>query len=119
MNPKALWDRYAAIWSIDPVRRDAELDACVQADCTYCDPNGLLEGRAALAAYMEAFRRSAPGARFKIIAAYEHHGRSVSMWELQSSDGSALQAGTSFAVHGDRGRLQHITGFFPVAAPSE
>ena len=48
MTPEALWNRYAAIWSLASTHRDTELGACLADDATYCDPNGLLSGRSAL-----------------------------------------------------------------------
>ncbi len=44
MTPEALWQRYA----LDADARNGELAACLADDATYCDPNGLIEGRTAL-----------------------------------------------------------------------
>ena len=119
--PIVLWQRYADIWSAEPALRAPELEACLHEECSYCDPNGLVHGRRALSDYMEGFRQSAVGARFQILAVAEHHGRSLSSWELQGATGSVLQTGRSFAAHSEDGRLLHITGFFDPqqkAAPS-
>ena len=118
-SPIALWQRYADTWSAEPAPRAPELEACLHEDCSYCDPNGLIHGRRALSDYMTGFRQSAAGARFRILAVAEHHGRSLSSWELQGLDGTVLQTGSSFAAHSEDGRLLHITGFFdPQATPS-
>ena len=44
MTPDLLWQRYARIWSSEPARRAAELEACLTDGCSYCDVNGLIEG---------------------------------------------------------------------------
>jgi SnoaL-like domain len=115
MTTEALWMRYAAIWSLDAGRREAELAACLADDVTYCDPNGLLAGRSALSSYMEQFRASVPGGQFHIRTVLQHHDCSLADWELRREDGAVLQAGTSFGSLSDDGRLRAITGFFRLA----
>ena len=112
MTPDELWRRYAATWSTPADRRGAELDACLHEACSYCDPNGLLEGRTALSNYMEGFRNAMPGATFRIDSVATHHGRTSSLWTLLDADHTVLQCGRSFATCDEQGRLQHITGFF-------
>jgi hypothetical protein len=114
MTPDALWRRYAAIWSLGTGERDPELAACLAEDASYCDPNGLVEGRGALSAYMEGFQHSLPGGGFHIRAVHHHHGRTLAHWTLQGPDGKGLQDGTSFGLLSEDGRLQTITGFFPI-----
>jgi hypothetical protein len=63
MTPDALWTRYAKIWSANAEVRIGELAACLADDVTYCDPNGLIEGRSALSAYMEGFQQQATRAQ--------------------------------------------------------
>jgi hypothetical protein len=109
MTPDELWRRYAALWSIPD---EAELDACLHEACSYCDPNGLVHGRAALVDYMAGFRRAMPGARFRIEEVAAHHGRSSSLWTMRGADDAILQRGRSFATVDERGRLRDITGFF-------
>ena len=119
MTSHTLWIRYAGIWSADPVTRAAELETCLHEDCSYSDANGQLEGRAALSAYMGGFQSAMPGARFHILNAAEHHGRSLCVWELRGADHAVMQTGKSFAALNQDGRLQHITGFFdPSAEPA-
>ena len=110
-----LWDRYAATWSLDDKAREGELSACVAGDVIYCDPNGVLQGRESLSAYMADFQASVPGAVFEIRSVLNHHDRSLARWTLHGPDGRALQAGTSFGSHTDDGRLQAISGFFEPA----
>ena len=56
MTPEDLWTRYSAVWSlVDADSPGVELDACLADDATYCDPNGLIVGRAALSDYMDGF----------------------------------------------------------------
>jgi hypothetical protein len=79
---------------------------------TYCDPNGLLAGRAALSDYMSRFQADAPGGHFQIRSILHHHGRSLANWSLNGADGSVLQTGTSFGTLAEDGRLRAISGFF-------
>lgn len=112
MTPEALWERYSAIWSAPETARAAELAACLAEEATYCDPNGLVEGREALSAYMGGFQESAPGCSFRIKSVLDHNGRTLSNWSMVGPDGAVLQDGTSFAQLAGDGRLLAITGFF-------
>ena len=116
MTPTTLWKRYAGIWSADATTRTSELHACLHEDCSYSDINGQLEGHAALSAYMGGFQGAMPDTQFHILSATEHHGRSLSVWELRGAGNAVLQSGKSFAALSPDGRLQHITGFFDPAA---
>jgi hypothetical protein len=116
MTPEALWNRYAAIWSLESTQRDAELRACLADDATYCDPNGLLTGQSALSDYMGQFQKSVAGGRFRIQRVLHHHDRSLADWELRGEDGSVLHTGTSYAALSQDGRLRAISGFFRPAA---
>lgn len=65
MSIESIWDRYAAAWSLNAASRADELSACVAHDITYCDPNGVIEGRDALSRYMAVtgfFDPPGPGA---------------------------------------------------------
>lgn len=115
MEAESLWRRYSAIWSSDIDRRKTELEACLADDATYCDANGLLEGREALSAYMGGFQESVQGGSFEILEVRAHHGRSLARWALRGPGGAILQLGASFAMHDDAGRLRSITGFFPLS----
>lgn len=112
MTTTSLWNRYAAIWSLEPAQREAELEACLANDANYCDPNGVIQGRGALSDYMGGFQQSAPGASFRIDSVLEHNNRSLAQWSLHSADGALLQRGTSFAGLSEDGRMSSITGFF-------
>jgi hypothetical protein len=116
MSPETLWDRYAAIWSRDTDVRIGELTVCLVDEITYCDPNGLIEGRPAISAYMGEFQRNVPGGIFRIQAVIHHHDRTLAHWVLHGPDGNVLQNGTSFGMLSDDGRLRSITGFFHQAA---
>lgn len=117
MDAEQLWPRYAKIWSSDPLTRDSELMTCLADGATYCDPNGLLVGRAALSDYMGGFQRGFPGNEFKIIDVISHSGGSLARWAQHGADGSTLHYGMSFATHDAEGRLEAINGFFPFTAP--
>lgn len=112
MTTEALWQRYAATWSLAAADRATELPGCVTRDVTCCDPNGPVEGRQALSGYMGAFHASVPGRAFRIRSVLHHHDRSLARWALHGPDGGILQTGTSFGVVADGGRLAAITGFF-------
>ena len=112
MKPDLLWRRYATSWSLPEEERKPELSVCLSAEVTYCDPNGLIEGRSALSNYMSQFQQSVPGGHFAIESVLSHHRRSLAHWSLHGPDGRLLQTGTSFAALSEDGRLQTITGFF-------
>ncbi|MGR9307929.1 nuclear transport factor 2 family protein [Rhizobium leguminosarum] len=115
MTPEALWNRYAAIWSLDADAREPEMRACLADEVTYCDPNGAIAGRAGLSAYMAGFKESMPGGRFKILSVLHHNDRSLARWALRHEDERVLQTGTSFGAISD-GRFGAITGFFDLLA---
>lgn len=113
MTPEILWPRYAATWSAPEAARVSELAVCLVDTVTYCDPNGLIEGREALSAYMGGFQQSVPqGSAFRVRSVNHHNGRTLAQWVLHGPDGVVLQLGTSFGALSDDGRLQAITGFF-------
>ena len=112
MKPEFLWKRYGRIWSSEPAARATELEACLVDDCTYCDMNGLLEGREALSDYMGGFQQNVKGGTFEIVSVIHHHDRMLAEWRLLGSDGGVLQTGRSFATVSADGRLQNISGFF-------
>jgi hypothetical protein len=116
MTPEALWQRYAATWSLGADARAAEFAMCLGNEVTYCDPNGTVEGCSALSNYMDDFQQNVPGGRFVIQSVLHHHDRSLAHWTLQGPDGTPLQTGTSHAVLSKDGRLQAISGFFDAAS---
>lgn len=117
MSPEALWPRYAAVWSAPAAVRTAELAACLADAATYCDPNGVIEGRDALSAYMGGFQESVPqGAAFRIRSVHHHNGRTLAHWALHGPDEAILQRGISFGLVAEDGRFLAITGFFFEAA---
>ena len=117
MTPDQLWQRYADLWSTDATHDSPEFEACLAEDIRYCDPNGPVAGRDALARYMAGFRATMPGTRFRIDGVAAHNGRTLSRWHLQGADGAVLQTGRSFAQHDEQGRLRDITGFFDAPSP--
>lgn len=113
MTPEVLWKRYSAIWSqLDPDIRVKELAVCLSDDATYCDPNGLIEGRTALSDYMGGFQKTVAGGAFRIRSLLNHHDRTLANWSLHGPDGNVLQNGTSFGLLSEDGRLHTISGFF-------
>lgn len=81
-------------------------------DASYCDPNGLIEGRAELSAYMGGFQQNVPGASFRIRSVLHHHDRSLANWSMIGAGGEVMQDGTSFGLPATDGRLRRISGFF-------
>jgi len=112
MSPETLRDPYAAIWSQDADARIGELAACLAEEIVYCDPNGLIEGRSAISAYMGEFQRGVPDGTFRIRSVIHHHDRTLARWALHGPNGDVLQTGTSFGLLSDDGRFRSITGFF-------
>ena len=112
MTPDQVWQRYSQIWSGERAWRAGELEACLAADCLYCDVNGALEGHEALSNYMEGFQQSVKGASFRIKSVIHHHDRMLAEWELRGPADAVLQTGRSFATVAGDGRLASITGFF-------
>jgi SnoaL-like domain len=115
VTPEFLWDRYASIWSSESAVRESELAACLADACSYCDANGLIEGRDALSAYMGGFQQNVKGGKFEILSVIHHHDRMLAEWRLLGPGGAVLQTGRSFAIVADDGRLRSITGFFDPA----
>jgi SnoaL-like domain len=112
MTPDQLWQRYSRIWSADRPTRTAELEVWLESACSYCDVNGVIEGREALSNYMEGFQQSVKGGRFRILSVINHHDRMLAEWELLGPGEVVLQTGRSFATLAPDGRLASITGFF-------
>jgi SnoaL-like domain len=117
MTPQALWNRYANTWSAPADVRTEELLSCLTDEVTYCDPNGLIQGRSALSEYMAAFQRQFPGGLFTIREVLFHNGRTLAHWTLCAPDGRSIQSGTSFGLLAIDGRFTSITGFFYSAEP--
>jgi hypothetical protein len=113
MTADTLWRRYSSIWSEpDAARRADELAVCLADNASYCDPNGLIEGRAALSEYMAGFQQTVPGGTFRLNGLRQHNDRTLANWSMLGPDGKVLQDGVSFAQLSVDGRLQAISGFF-------
>ena len=65
---------------------------------------------------MGEFQNAVPGGRFEITSVIDHHGRMLAHWMLRSAHGDELQAGASYALASEDGRLLSINGFFPLGA---
>lgn len=107
-----LWSRYSASWSMPTSERLQRLMETVSPDITYTDPHITLSGIAAFSDYMEGFQSSMPGAGFAIREVFDHHGRTLSNWNMVSEEQAVIGTGTSFAELTNDGKLAHITGFF-------
>ena len=107
-----LWKRYAASWSMAPAARLLRLAETVSPEVTYTDPHVSLAGIADFSDYMAGFQANMPGARFAIREAFDHHGRSLSHWQMLAADNAVMATGTSFAELATDGKFAHITGFF-------
>lgn len=109
---EALWNRYSASWSMPAAERIERLGETVAPDVTYTDPSIMLTGIAAFSEYMEGFQENMPGAGFAIRDVLDHHGRTLSHWNMVDVNDSVIGTGTSYAELTADGKLAHITGFF-------
>ena len=109
---ETLWNRYSASWSMAPAARLLRLAETVSPEVTYTDPHVSLTGIADFSDYMAGFQANMPGASFAIRAAFDHHCRSLSHWQMLAADSSVMATGTSFAELAADGKFAHITGFF-------
>lgn len=112
---KKQWTRYAETWSLPEEERLSRLQQLITADVTYTDPTTSLGGLEALSNYMGKFQLDAPGGRFVITEAYEHHGQSLAYWQMLNEEGMVMMNGTSYALLSDEGKFQSLTGFFRTA----
>ena len=111
-NIKAVWDRYAAIWSLGEDKRNQELKGCLSEDATYSDPASDILDVKALSEYMAGFQSTFPNCRFQINKAQLHHGRTLAQWDMVDADGTTLQQGVSHVLLADDGKFKQISGFF-------
>jgi SnoaL-like domain len=109
---ETLWNRYSASWSLPETERLERLAETVSPEITYTDPNISLSGIDAFSDYMAGFQANMPGTGFAIHEEMDHHGRTLSHWNMVSADATIIGTGTSFAELTDDGKLAHITGFF-------
>ncbi len=93
-------------------RKSASPTTGVHPDVSYCDPNGLIEGRAALSDYMAGFQQTVPGGTFKLNTLKLHNDRTLANWPMLGPDGKTLQDGVSYGHLAADGRLMAISGFF-------
>lgn len=107
-----LWTRYSASWSMEQAARLLRLSETVSPEVTYTDPHVTLAGIADFSNYMAGFQANLPGASFAIRAAFDHHRRSLSHWQMLGADHSVIATGTSFAELAADGKFAHSTGFF-------
>ena len=94
-----------------PERLD-RLAETVSPEITYTDPHVTLTGIAAFSNYMDGFQTNLPGAGLRIREVFDHHGRTLSHWNMVSADQAVIGTGSSFAELTEDGKLAHITGFF-------
>jgi predicted ester cyclase len=112
---KALWDRYSASWSMPDPDRLRRLAETVAPEISYTDPRISLTGIAAFSEYMADFQSNFPGAGFEIREVVDHHGRTLSHWNMVNRDEGVIGTGSSFAELSGDGKLARITGFFDAA----
>ena len=110
--PERKWNRYSASWSMPGAERLARLAEVASPDVTYTDPHMSLVGIAAFSDYMAGFQDNMPGAGFAITEAFEHHGRTLSRWNMVDAGGAIIGTGISFAQLASDGKFAAITGFF-------
>jgi hypothetical protein len=118
VTPEFLWDRYASIWSSESAVRESELAACLADACSYCDANGLIEGRDALSAYMGGFQQNVKGGNSDPLS-HPPSRPNARRAELLGPGDAVLQTGRSFAIVADDGRLRTSRFFDPAKGPRQ
>lgn len=109
---KKLWESYSASWSMPEADRLQRLEETVSSEVTYTDPNISLRGIAAFSEYMAGFQSNMPDTCFAIREVLNHHGRTLSHWNMMNADNTVVGTGTSFAELTNDGKLTNINGFF-------
>lgn len=117
LSAHELWERYSALWFLEPGKRSDELASCVSEDVLYCDPIGLVEGRLALSGYIDVIQESVPGGTFRVGTVQKHHDHSLARWTLQGREGDVVLTGTSYALVNQGHQLSRIAAFFDPNGP--
>lgn len=112
-------ETYIAAWfETDPELRLGLLMNAWADDGVYLDPSAAVEGRAALVDHLGAFQGEYPDHKLMLLSGIDsHHECARFEWGLADPDGNTVITGTDFAVFGDDGRLQSVTGFFGPSPP--
>jgi SnoaL-like domain len=109
---------YGSAWNEpDEARRAALLEQSVADDGVYQDPQGTVNGRAALVAHIGGFLAAYPGCTIEQTSGVESNGVGI-RWAWQMRNGDAVQIdGMDFADLAADGRIQRIAGFFGPLPP--
>ena len=112
------WEIYTHSWAeIDTPKRLQLFERCLSPDCVYTDPLIKASGYGELSGYMSELHKNVPGVRFITTDFKNHHGRSLTHWNMVDGSGNILSQGASYGLYGTDGRLVQMTGFYE--APTE
>jgi hypothetical protein len=104
---------YHAAWNEpDETKRAVLLEESWTDDGIYQDPDGTVEGRAALVAHISGFRAAFPGRTIEQASGVDSNGVGI-RWGWERRNGDAVEAeGVDYAELAPDGRIKRIAGFF-------
>jgi hypothetical protein len=82
------------------------------AECVYFDPLTQATGYEQLSGYISELHKNIPGVRFIITNYKNHHGRSVTHWNMMDVNGNVVSQGANYGLYGVDDRLVQMTGLF-------
>jgi hypothetical protein len=103
-------DAYVAAWNaVDPSERQRLLDKAVADEFVFEGPTGRFAGRVAVDELIAAMQERMPSASVFRVGAAEAAGPYVEFgWEIRTSAGARLLAGTDVGEVGQDGRLTRV-----------
>jgi SnoaL-like domain len=109
---------FSSAWNEhDGARRLALLEKSWADDGVYHDPEGTMEGRAALSAFIGEFHAGYPGRTIDKTSGVESNGIWI-RWAWEMRNGDAIESdGMDFAELAPDGRIQRLEGFFGPLPP--
>ena len=113
IQPKAIAERYIAIWNeTNAGRRRAVIDELFTDRCEYIDPNVAAHGRAELEGFIGAVQSQYPGVVFTIAGQVDaHHDQARFTWHAVAP-GMLEPVAIGFDVMVlDGGRIRSVYGF--------
>jgi hypothetical protein len=104
---------YHSAWNeLDEAKRSTILEQSWADDGVYRDPQGTVEGRAALVAHIGGFQAAFPGRTIEQASGVDSNGVGI-RWAWEMRNGDAVESdGLDYAELAPDGRIQRIAGFF-------